>query len=82
MGDKFRNACMNTRPCMCNAPIAYTSIIDDIGHVHVTLFSIDDDMNTNEIYSTHTLDDDNDDLNMICTKCGVNWVSHNPIFDY
>jgi hypothetical protein len=81
--DKFKMACRVARPCDCNAPIAYTSTNGDDTNTpanhNITLYTIDDDLNITQLFDngTHL---DCDDLNLICTKCGVSWVPFNPLF--
>lgn len=80
--NKFKMACVVARPCNCNAPIAFTSLNDDDddGAINLILYAIDADLNTSILWETGRFDD-YDNLNLICTKCGVSWALFNPLFD-
>lgn len=79
--DKYQEACTLNRPCDCNAPIAFTGVVDNDGTVATTLYGIDSDLITTTLYESGHNRKDMDDLNLICIKCGASWVSFNPLFD-
>ena len=56
------------KPCECNAPFAETGANVD-GTLHVTLWLPDEKGEHSQCLFSER-HDDNDDLNMVCTRCG------------
>ena len=85
--EMYKNACQVALPCNCKAPIAYTCMVLEgttekpIDRVGTTLFRVNIDEDVIEVlYDDIPHGAETDDLNMICTKCGVSWVPFNPLF--
>lgn len=75
--DKYKEVCMVARPCLCNAPIAYSGVNYD-GDVRTTLYSIDDYMETKEVYREEY--EYLVDIGLRCTRCGKDWTPFDPLF--
>lgn len=79
--EKFKSACIEAAPCTCHAPIVYTITGDDDTD-YVTLFTIDSMMETKEIFSNIPEGMAQDNLQLMCTRCGKDWSAFNPLFFY
>lgn len=87
--EDYKQAVSVALPCECHAPIAYTAIFplcdgdstEDHDEVGLILFKLDlKNDKVYEIYNNIPYGVEQDDLNMICTRCGASWVSFNPLF--
>ena len=86
----YKNTVEIALPCSCDAPIAYTSTYPDPDceegdeckrKVGLSLFKLDLRNNKSvEVYNDIPFGADQDNLDMICTRCGKSWVAFNQLF--